>query len=73
MLSESIKSLNKGIRGLFNTEMSRAVRKSIVPGNERSLWKAVQIAKDVNTSFLPKVICEEEQEIPDKYLPERFA
>ena len=73
MLSESIKSFNKEIRGHFNKEKSRAVRKSIVPGNMRSLWKAVQIAKDVNTSFLPKVIYEEEQEIPEKYLPERFA
>jgi hypothetical protein len=72
-LSESIKSLKKEIRGHFNRRKSRAVRNSIVPGNTRSLWKAVKIARDVNTSFLPKILYEKEQEIPYKLIPESFG
>ena len=31
----------------------RRVRKGIIPGNSKSLWKAVNIAKDVNSNEIP--------------------
>ena len=49
------------------------VRKMVIPGNTNSLWKAVKTAMDVNISSLPKTLYENEQEIPNEELPDRFA
>ena len=61
--SERIKKLNNEIKTHFHTKMKKKVRRIIVPGNNQSLWKAVKIAKDINTNDLPKAMFAEGQRI----------
>ena len=72
-LSARIKTLNKEIRDFFQVKKSKKVRKTIIPGNTKSLWTAVKIAKDVNVSHLPETFYENNQEIQRESLPDRFA
>jgi hypothetical protein len=44
-----------------------------MPGNSPSLWKALKIAKDVNLDCLSKSINENNIEIPQDSLPDRFG
>ena len=41
------------IKNHFVMNKRLKVRKGIIPGNSKSLWKAVKLAKDVNTNELP--------------------
>ena len=49
---------NSAIKSHFNKIRSSLIRKSIVPSNSKSLWKAVKIAKDINKSKLREIIRE---------------
>ena len=49
------------------------VRKGIIPGNSRSLWKAVNVAKDQNSNEIPKSMFNEGISINEEELPECFA
>jgi hypothetical protein len=49
------------------------VRRSIVPGNFQSLWRAVKIARDVNTTTLPSQLYLNNETINAKELPDKFA
>ena len=51
----------------------RRVRKGIIPGNSRSIWKAVKIAKDVNDSEIPTKMFKNNEEIHINDIPECFA
>ena len=55
---EQIKALNKELKTYYNMKKAKRVRKCIVPGNTSSIWKAVNIAKDLNSPDLPKVLSE---------------
>ena len=68
-----VQELNKEIKRFFNTKKTVNVRRVIKPGNCQSLWKAVKIAKDVNLDSLPKSMSENNIEIPNEILPDRFA
>ena len=46
-------NLNKEIRDHYKSTKRKRVRKEIIPGNWRSLWRAVNIAKDLNQEDLP--------------------
>ena len=46
-------NLNKEIRDHYKSTKRKRVRKEIIPGNSRSLWRAVNIAKDLNQEDLP--------------------
>ena len=72
-IKEDIKNLNREIRNFFHTKKNERIRKIILPGNTQSLWKAVKVAKDVNTSSLPSSMHEENVEIEENTLPDRFA
>jgi hypothetical protein len=52
-LRKKIKVLDKEINSHFHSIRFKDVKRSIVPGNSQSLWRAVKIARDVNTSALP--------------------
>ena len=54
--SNPIKRLNKQIKAHFHTKVKKNVRRSIIPGNTQSLWKAVKVAKDTNTNELPNAM-----------------
>ena len=47
-LKFKIKALDKAIRLYFKSEKCKHVRKGIIPGNSKTLWRAVSIAKDIN-------------------------
>ena len=70
---EKIKSINKEIKSHYNQARATKVRRSIIPGNTASLWKAVKIAKDVNITELPNTMRENGVEIEKKSLPDRLA
>jgi hypothetical protein len=47
-LKLKIGTLDKSIRLFFRSEKCKFVRKGIIPGNSKTLWRAVSIAKDIN-------------------------
>ena len=71
---QKIKDLNREIKAYYNKSKSKRVRQSILPGNTQSLWRAVKIAKDVNTSSIPnKMYTKNEVLIDSGQLPQSFA
>ena len=49
------------------------VRRGIIPGNSKSLWKAVNIAKDTNTSPFPDILHLNGNAVPIKNISDVFA
>ena len=52
-LKKRIKNLNVEIINHFHFEKRNSIRRKIVPGNSKSLWKAVNIANDNGVCTLP--------------------
>ena len=52
-LKARIKNLNHEIKSYFYSEKRSNVRKNLKPGNSKSLWKAVNMAKDIGSSSIP--------------------
>ena len=48
-----IKNLNAEIRKHFHSKKRLNVRKNLIPGNTKSLWKAVHTAKDIGPAPIP--------------------
>ena len=48
-----LKTLNKEIKYFFHKQKIRKIRNGILPGNSKSLWNAVKVAKDINVNSLP--------------------
>ena len=46
--------LNVEIKNHFIEIKRSKVRRGIIPGNPKSLWKAINIAKDINPSEIPR-------------------
>ena len=72
-LRNRIKNLNVEIKNHFNSKKTCSVRRKIIPGNSKSLWDAVKLAKDVNNPKIPNHMLSNNIEIPKKDLPEAFA
>ena len=53
-LKTKIKNLDKVIKSFFLTTKRNKVRNNIVPGDNKSLWSAVKLAKNVPTDSIPK-------------------
>ena len=68
-----IKKLDKEIRFFFHSSKAKSVRRNIIPGNSSSLWRAVKVARDVDTNDLPRVLFEGGVEVEKKLWPDRFA
>ena len=66
MLDTEIKSYYHGIT-------KNKVRKDILPGNTKSLWNAVKIAKDQNAEKLPNKLYKGGEEIEGKNACNEFA
>ena len=49
------------------------IRRNIIPGNAKSLWNAVKIAKDINVSPMPSYMLNNEHEVIMDELPDQFA
>ena len=54
----AIKTLNREIKSYFHKVKAKNIRKGIIPGNSKSLWNAVNKAKDINMSSLPETLFE---------------
>ena len=72
-LRDRIKNLNIEIKYHFLSLKSCSVRRKIIPGNSKSLWDAVKIAKDINIPKLPEKMTHNDIIIPNKELPNAFA
>ena len=53
-LKKRIMNLNREIKNHFTEQRKKQVRRSLVPGNSKSLWKAVASSKNVNYESIPK-------------------
>ena len=49
-----IKNLNAEIRTKFYSTKRTNVRRNLRPGDSKSLWNAVNVAKDIGTNALPQ-------------------
>ena len=63
----------KKLNPLTNLPKLKKVRKGILPGNSKSLWKAVNIAKNINCTQLPDKLYPNGIEIPTSILADTFA
>ena len=61
------------IKQFFYNQKTSRVRRGILPGNSKSLWDAVKIAKNQNTPTLPDIMSVNEINIKKKDLPLEFA
>ena len=68
-----MKNLSKEIKDHFVMNKRNRVRKGIIPGNSKSLWKAVNLAKDVNSNEIPSKMYREGNEIVEDEVAENFA
>ena len=57
----------------FHNEKKFKVRKGIKPGNNKTLWEAVKLAKDVHVEDLPDQMNNDGKPIPNDELAEEFA
>ena len=72
-LKQKIKSIDSEMKFFYHQSKAKKVRNVIKPGNSKSLWSAVNLAKDTNHRGLPVSMRENGHEIPELNLPERFA
>ncbi len=72
-LKARIVSLDTTIRTHYRTQKRNSVRRVIIPGNTKSLWTAVKIAKDLNNEAIPSPLFHNGEEINPPQIPEAFA
>ena len=68
-----MKNLSKEIKDHFVMNKRNRVRKGIIPGNSKSLWKAVKLAKDVNSNEISSKMYREGNEIVEDEVAENFT
>ena len=70
---QEMKNITKSIRNFYYEERKANVRRKIVPGNNKSLWDAVKIARDIETTPLPPKIKKDGIVYDRNEAPEAFA
>ena len=73
VIRDRIKNINVEIKRHFLIKKANAIRRKIIPGNSKSLWQAVKIAKDVNIPILPNSMSFNDQPVHSDDLPDIFA
>ena len=73
ILRDRITNLNYEIKLHFATLKSNSVRKKIIPGNSKTLWDAVKIAKNINIPIIPNNMTLNDNPIQFADLPDVFA
>ena len=68
-----INNLNKEIKSHFHNQKYNNIQRSIIPGNSKSLWKAVKISKDENINEIPNVMFKNGSKINKFDIPDAFA
>ena len=72
-LKQKINVLNYEIKSDMLYIKRKNVRRGIIPGNSKSLWHAVKLAKDLNSPTIPNKMSQNNNEIPITELPDAFA
>jgi hypothetical protein len=70
---EELAKLNKYIKSFYFEERKQHVRKKIIPGNNKSLWDAVKIAKDIEPTPLPTTVTKGGLNYSGKDVPAAFS
>ena len=73
VLKGRINNLNCEIKLHFTQIKKRKIRLGIIPGNNKSLWDSVKIAKDLNAQTIPKNMTLNDIEIDENDRPDAFA
>jgi hypothetical protein len=68
-----IKQLNLEIRNHYYGKKRLRFRRGIQPGNSKSLWAAVKIAKNKGTDVIPQLLYKNQQKIKHKNSQDEFA
>ena len=72
-LKTRIKNLNTEIRVHFDQLKRKKVRLGIIPGNSKSLWTSVKMAKDINIQKIPENMKLNDVNVDCDDLPDKFA
>ena len=72
-LNKRVKNLNFEIRNFFKIKKRNSIQRSIIPGNPKSIWNAVKVAKNTNVANIPKVMYRNGIQIQKNDLPDAFA
>ena len=72
-LKKRLKQLNAEIKNHYRMNKRMRVRKGIIPGNTKSLWKAVKVAKDTNVEDIPSKMFKGDMEIETDQISDCFA
>ena len=72
-IKTQIRSLDQKIRAYFREKRKNEIRKSLRPGDSKSLWKAVRVAKDLNPESIPPNLTHLSTPIPPTLIPDAFA
>ena len=72
-LRNRVKNLNFEISHHFQSLKTQSVRRKITPGNSKSLWDAVKLAKNINIQQMPQKMFKNNVPIDDENLPDEFA
>ena len=72
-LRNRIKNLNVEIRHHFQSQKTNSIRRKIIPGNSKSLWDAVKLAKNINIQQLPRKMFKDGSLLKEENLPDEFA
>ena len=51
-----INNFSQEIKQHYKNEKKKAIRKNIIPGNSKSLWDAVNVAKNINCNTILTII-----------------
>ena len=70
---DRINQLNSEIKLHFHGQKTMSIRRKILPGNSKSLWDAVKIAKNINIPTIPEKMYYENTMISKDLLPDTFA
>ena len=72
-MKQRLKNINVEIKNHFKINKRACVRHGIVPGNSKSFWKAVNIAKDINNVDLPVSMFTDGIQLANEDLKNHFA
>ena len=72
-LKTRLKNLNYEIRSHFEQNKRKRVRIGILPGNSKSLWTSVKIAKDLNIQKIPEKMKLNGADVDNADIPDKFA
>ena len=72
-LKSKIKTLDSKIKSHYFHEKRKNIRRGILPGNSKSLWAAVRIAKDQNIESFPNTLYNNGIKLTDINVPDAVA